>query len=159
MSGAGKSYVGAYVAKAFDLQFVDIDQEMEKRYGKPLQDILDQLGEAKFLEEQAGQIKDLQGRDNLVISPGGSVVYSIDAIKWLVANSVVVYLSVPFETIENRIAADVRGIVGLSEKSLCDLYEERRMLYESYAHHIIVADSKTPEIITRELRDILNIIS
>ena len=113
MCGAGKSHIGSLSAQAFGMDFVDIDREMEKESGQGLQLILDTLGDEKFLQQQEKQILDLADRDNLVVSPGGSVVYSKQAMHWLATNTIVVYLQVPHEIIANRISASARGIVGL----------------------------------------------
>ena len=159
MSGAGKSYVGEYAAAVFGMAYVDIDQHMEEMYKQPLQDILDNLGDAEFLKQQEQQVVSLQGKDNLVISPGGSVVYSVGAMDFLKQNSDIVYLEIDFAVIEKRVDERSRGIVGLDTNTLREVYDERVALYNKYADHTIQVTGRSRQTITQELRDILNIIS
>ena len=153
MSGAGKSYVGSSFAVHAGLEFVDIDKQMEGLYeGKPLQEILDEIGEERFLAEQETQVKQLAGQDDLVVSPGGSVVYTEGAMAFLKEFSTIVYLQVPLVTIKQRVACEPRGIVGLGSKTFDELYEERTVLYEQWADVVIDADGKTPEEIIAEIK-------
>lgn len=153
MSGAGKSYVGSAFAVHTGLEFVDIDKQMEGLYeGKPLQEILDEIGEERFLAEQETQVKQLAGQDNLVVSPGGSVVYTEGAMAFLKDFSTIVYLQVPLATIKQRVASESRGIVGLGSKTFDDLYRERSSLYKKWADVVIDADGKTSEEIIAEIK-------
>lgn len=153
MSGAGKSYVGSAFAVHTGLEFVDIDKQMEGLYeGKPLQEILDEIGEERFLAEQETQVKQLAGQDNLVVSPGGSVVYTEGAMAFLKDFSTIVYLQVPLATIKQRVASKSRGIVGLGSKTFDDLYRERSSLYKKWADVVIDADGKTSEEIIAEIK-------
>lgn len=160
MSGAGKSYVGSRFAAAHAMVFVDIDREMEAKYGgTPLQEILEELGEERFLKEQEEQVLALvEARrgveEGLVVSPGGSVVYTPGAMETLKKLGKVVYLQVPLAVIKERIAEEPRGIVGLGAKTFDELYEERTALYEKWADIVIDAQNKTPEEIIIELQQL-----
>lgn len=138
MSGAGKSHFGEQVARKSGLEFLDIDRMvLEPARGKPLQEILDEIGDEAFMrwEEQA-IIDATSGRDGLLISTPGSVVYEKVAMEHLRGISKVIYLKAPFRDIERR-AQGARGIVGGGTKSLREIHEERSPLYEKYAHHAI----------------------
>ncbi len=137
MSGAGKSYIGQQFADAYGLQFIDIARALEAAYQKPPQVILDSLGETAFLAAEAKQVIELGAIDNAVISPGGSVVYTKDAMDFLELISCVVYLAVPLSVIQSRIREGERGIVGLGTKSFAELYHERQALYEAAADVVI----------------------
>ena len=72
--------------------------------------------------------------NNYVISSGGSVIYSMMAMKFLKKNSVVVFLDAPFESIQKRLTnQETRGLVGL-KKGLKNLFNERLILYKKYAY-------------------------
>ena len=135
MAGAGKSYIGKHFAERYGLTFVDIDTLLAAAYRKPVQSILDELGEAKFLDiESEMLIADTSGRDDLVISPGGSIIYRDKAMDHAKDMSTIVYLKVPFETIEMRLKKKMsRGLVGLGGRTLRELYDERMPLYDLHA--------------------------
>ena len=72
--------------------------------------------------------------DKTIIATGGSVVYGTEAMEHLKEIGQVVYLEVPFEELEKRLA-DIkgRGVVLRAGQTLKDLYLERTPLYEKYA--------------------------
>ena len=133
MAGAGKSAIGKELAAMLSYRFVDIDEIIEEEAGLKLQQILDDSGEDKFLDIEERTILELGKVDKCVISPGGSVVYSAKAMKFLKENSVVLFLNAPFESIEKRLTnKEVRGIVGFKKRTLNTLHKERLILYRTY---------------------------
>jgi len=154
MAGAGKSHVGNLLAKKLGLEFLDVDRHLwEGTYGRPVQEILDERGEKWFLDEEERLIiEHTKGKDNLLISPPGSVAYQPKAMRHLKEISKVVYLRVPFATIEARLnRMPLRGIVGLGKKTLRELYDERHPLYEKYADSIINIAENNSAGIMREI--------
>jgi len=144
MTGSGKSTVGALLAKALSWNFVDVDIVLEAEHGKSLQSILDEHGDETFQSLETKKVKELRGVQETVISPGGSVVYSPEAMALLKSISTIVYLAIDAKTIRKRIDASARGIVGIKEKSFDELFEERKSLYEQYADITIQTHGKTP---------------
>lgn len=151
MSGVGKSGTGKILARKLGYAFVDVDKRIEaKAGGRPLQEILDLLGDDLFVGTEAAEVLSLAGIDRAVISPGGSVVYSDDAMRFLKRVSTVVWLYAPVEAIEARIDPSGRGIVGLKGRTFRELYAEREALYAKAADHI-VAVRDVPEDAAAEL--------
>lgn len=153
MPGVGKSYLGRKLAKRLGYTFIDVDKQMEKRYGKPLQKILDELGDEKFICAEAQEIRSLADVDKTLISPGGSVVYAPEAMELLKKISHIIYLAAPTELIQKRITVQSRGIVGLRDQSFAELHEERKALYEKWADITINADQKSENEIVQEMLD------
>ena len=81
-----------------------------------------------------------------VIATGGSVVYGKAAMEHLGKIGTIVYLKLSYETIAGRLQ-DIRGrgVVLREGQTLYDLYEERRSLYEKYAHVTVEEDGFTVE--------------
>lgn len=158
MPGAGKSFVGRRLADKLGLDFLDVDRALlEPTHGKPLQEILDELGEEKFiLAEGQAIIVGTIGKGDLVISPGGSVVYRKETMEHLKDISTVIYLKVPFSTVEARVANIPRGIVGLGTRSLKELYDERTPLYENYADFTIETEGHNTDEIVKEIIEFLD---
>ncbi len=134
MSGIGKSIIGKELAKRLKYRFIDTDKKIEEIYKSKLQKILDNFGDEKFLEIEEKTILNLGKIDNYVISPGGSIVYLKDAMKFLKKNSIVIFLNAPLKFIKNRTSDfSQRGIVGYKTKRLKTLFNERYPLYKQYA--------------------------
>jgi shikimate kinase len=152
MPGAGKSSVGKRLARLMGYAFIDTDNLIINAAGAPLQNIVDEQGDMALIGVEEQSILGLQLKDNSVIATGGSVVYSEKAMQFLKANSIVVYLNVPFEAIARRLSnIGTRGVVGLKGKGLSELYQERTNLYAFYADVTIkvAAKDKVQDVVTR----------
>ena len=155
MSGVGKSGTGKILARKLGYAFVDVDRRLEAKARKPLQEILDVLGDDLFVGAETAEVLALAGIDRAVIAPGGSVVYSDDAMRFLKRVSRVVWLYAPVEAIEARIDPSGRGIVGLKARTFRELYAEREELYAKAADHVVavrdVTEDAAAELIRRAL--------
>jgi shikimate kinase len=140
MPGSGKSYIGKKLANDLKYQLIDLDGITEMKHGMPLSVILEEIGEEKFLAEQEIEaIQETSSIDKAIISPGGSIIYSADAMKHLQSISTIIYLESDFITIKKRINNLPRGIVGLGTKTLLELYNERSALYRKWAYYTVNA--------------------
>ena len=157
MAGAGKSYIGKRLARRLGFKFVDIDTVLENSHGKNIQALLDEVGEAEYLRrETQALIESSSDRDNLVLSPGGSIIYTTEGVGHLKKNSRVVYLCVPFDVVEGRIKGlPPRAIIGLGKKTLRELYDERHPLYERTADLIVDTEDRDSEYTLKAIIDFL----
>jgi shikimate kinase len=140
MAGAGKSYLGSKLAEELGLDWIDSDVLLSEAHSnRDIQSILDQLGEEKYMETEGRICLDrMRGEDNLLLSPAGSIIYNHEWLQHVRDNSTIIYLKVPFETIEERLSkVPPRAIIGLGRKTLRELYDERHPRYEDCADLII----------------------
>ena len=148
MPGSGKSYIGKKLANRIGYTLIELDSLLEQEYNLPLQQILDKLGDETFLEKQANDaILYTKSRDGLIVSPGGSIVYTDYAMEHLNDVSKIIYLKTSLKTIKRRITETPRGIVGLKDNTLEYLYKERTLLYEKWALIIIDAEQDSEKVI------------
>lgn len=141
MPGAGKSTIGRPLASATGRSFIDIDQLIKERDGRPLQNIIDSSGLDHFTSLEEKTILELRV-ENTIIATGGSAIYSSQSMKYLKSQGAIVYLKVSYQEIDNRINnMNNRGIVIRKDQSLRDLYQERIPFYDRYAD-IIIDNSK-----------------
>ena len=155
MPGSGKSSVGQALAKKLGWGYADTDTLIIAKHGK-IQAILDTQGPVVFrkLEEEA--ILTLMARDQTVISPGGSVIYSGASMAHLKSLSTVIFLNVPLSVIQKRCEAANRGIVGLKEKGWDALYAERVALYKQYADLEIIPRGGPPSADAEQILPLLD---
>lgn len=152
MAGAGKSTVGKVLAKSLGYTFLDVDRLITEKAGVPLQVLIDKQGDLALIKFEEEAILNLGHMENCVISPGGSVIYSEKAMEHLKKISKIVFLDAPFRSIVKRIPnARKRGIVGLRDRSLKELFEERMILYQKYADFSIKLNGKEniPRVVER----------
>jgi len=134
MSGVGKSHIGALLAERLNYRFIDVDRVIEEAQHAKVRDLVDDLGDAKFLELEENAVLGLGEVCNSVIASGGSSVYSEQVMAFLKGISKVVFLDASLEEIK-RHTADFsgRGIVGLKQRGLEVVFSERQPLYRRYA--------------------------
>jgi shikimate kinase len=134
MAGAGKSTIGRALAHRLNYAFIDVDCLITEKAGMTLQALIDKQGDPSLIKFEEEAILKLEQVDECIISPGGSVVYSERAMEHLKKVSKIVFLDAPFKSIVRRIRnRRNRGIVGLRDRSLKELFEERVILYKKYA--------------------------
>ncbi|MBI4992478.1 MAG: shikimate kinase [Candidatus Harrisonbacteria bacterium] len=138
MPGSGKSTVGKLLASRLNLNFVDLDLLIKEKTGKTHQEILEKSGDKELLKLEEQYTLQLNFA-NTVFSPGGSIIYSPAAMAKLIRETNIFYLNLPLEEIKKRLGEniDYRGIVGLKEKGIEGLFEERVPAYQSCAHYTL----------------------
>ena len=138
MPGVGKSSIGKKLAKKLKYKFVDLDLEIQKREGKSIQKLLSLLGNKGLVKLEEREALGLDYKtQKMIISPGGSIVYSKKAMDFLKKHSIIIFLDAPLKEINRRINnLNERGIVGI-ERGLEELYQERNKLYKKYAEIMI----------------------
>ena len=151
MATAGKTTVGPILAKKLGFVLHDVDALMEKYEKDELRNVINTKGQDYILALEARTIakRDLHGK--VLVTPG-SIVHVPACHAQLKRQTTVVWLDVPYKTIEARMAQDKdRAVIGLRQKGLRPLFEERYPLYQSLADIRIVSGDKTPETIADEI--------
>lgn len=133
MPGVGKSTVGVVLAKALGYNFVDADLVIQQQTGQLLCELIAEHGTEGFLEIEDEVNSRIEGH-KAVIATGGSAVYCANAMEHYKEIATVLYLSVSYETLEERLGdLKNRGVVLNDGQTLKDLYDERTAYYEKYA--------------------------
>ena len=136
MAGCGKSCMGRALSSRLGIKLIDSDKLIEKRVGKKLQTIIDEQGVVEFrrIEEEVLLSITAPEGEHLIISTGGSAIYSKAAMDYLKTQGKIIYLYCGFETIKERLGDfSKRGVVLKDGQTLLDLYNERAPMYEAYA--------------------------
>lgn len=151
MPGAGKSTVGVVLAKNLGMRFLDSDICIQEEEDRLLHEIIAQDGLDAFIAIENRVNASLTVK-NSVIATGGSVVYGAEAMEHLGQIGTVVYLSLPYEEIEERLGdLTKRGVAVKNGQTLMDLYKERLPLYEKYADITIDCHQKAIREIVAEI--------
>ncbi|MCI6782847.1 shikimate kinase [Thermoguttaceae bacterium LCP21S3_D4] len=133
MPGVGKSTVGVVLAKALGYNFVDADLVIQQQTGKLLCELIAEHGTEGFLKIEDEVNSGIEGH-KAVIATGGSAVYCANAMEHYKEIATVLYLSVSYETLKERLGdLKNRGVVLKDGQTLKDLYDERTAYYEKYA--------------------------
>ena len=157
MPGCGKSTAGVVLAKALGMDFVDTDLIIQRSRNQRLHQIIDQLGDEGF---RALENEILSGiaTDNHIIATGGSAVYGTKAMEHLRSIGKVVYISLEYPQIKERLGdLHARGVSMKPGQTLQDLYNERTPLYEKWADVTVHCDGLRLREVVAEIRAKLNL--
>jgi shikimate kinase len=90
--GAGKTTIGRYLARLLEREFVDLDAEIEARCGADIPWIFDVEGEQGFRDRESALLREMTGRQDLVVATGGGIVLRAENRQLLKQCSLVIYL-------------------------------------------------------------------
>ena len=140
MMGSGKTTVGRMLAKQLGKIFVDSDEEIIKRTGVTVPHIFDVEGEAGFRQREAAAIRELTGRDNLVLATGGGAVLDEQNRTMLQQNGVVVYLKASVHDLWQRTRHDRNRPLLQTDNPharLAELFQQRDPLYRQVSDIVV----------------------
>lgn len=154
--GAGKTSVSRRLARMCGLSSVDMDTYIERREGKKVAAIFDEVGEAGFRAIEAQVMREFAQGDPLLVSCGGGVVVTPDNREVLSSDSgFTVYLKVSADEAKNRISDLSTRPLFTDIESARRRNAERAPLYESVADATVETAGKGVTAIAREVRGIL----
>jgi shikimate kinase len=140
--GSGKSTIGKKLAKRLGLNFIDVDDEIEKHYKKSITDIFKEKGESWFRDLEEDSITNLsQIAERSVISLGGGALISELNLKQVLKSGNLIYIESSAEEIWKRIRHSTRRPLMRDAKQRWDknmyiqrigsLLEQRKKGYQS----------------------------
>ena len=130
--GAGKTAIGREVARLTARDFVDLDEEIERRHG-PIATIFDERGEAEFRRlEEAVATEAFSSVDPRVIALGGGAVTSAGVRSALERRAFTVAVDVDPDDAWRRVRGSERPLAR-DEAAFRRLFDERRPAYEDAA--------------------------
>ena len=106
--GTGKTTVGRLLAQRLGYAFVDTDELIVARAGRPVAEIFREEGQAAFRRWEAWVAQELAGSEATVIATGGRLMLDEDNAAALSRNARVVCLTAAPEEILARLAGDER---------------------------------------------------
>ena len=157
---SGKSTVGRKLSKRLNLDFIDVDEEVEKSAGVPISWIFDVEGEKKFRERESKALINSLNVDNCVIATGGGVVLT-EQNRNLLKKATVIYLQTSIQTqLERTLNDNKRPLLKESEnveQTLREFKGIRDPLYEECANITINEGKNSHNAVVDEIIDQLNL--
>lgn len=153
--GTGKSAVARRVAEALEFEVVALDEQIVRRAGKPIPEIVAESGWPAFRDLEEEVVRDFAVRDNQVIDCGGGVIERDANIETLRRAGTVVWLRATTPTIVHRIAGDSQRPSLTGTKSFTEEVDEvlsrRTPRYQQIAHCEIDTDELSVQEVAQEV--------
>jgi shikimate kinase len=155
--GAGKSSVGRLLAARTGRAFRDMDGEIERREGLPIQAIVAGRGWDAFRRLEAALLEEICRGGGQVVSTGGGVVLDPQNVVRMQAGGRVVWLTAAAATVLRRISDDPASAAGRPPltpgagrlEEIPALLAERTPLYRAAAHAAVCTDDRSPAEVCR----------
>ncbi|HZE06256.1 MAG TPA: bifunctional shikimate kinase/3-dehydroquinate synthase [Solirubrobacteraceae bacterium] len=144
--GAGKTTA----ARALGETAIDVDEVIEARLGRRVQDVFAQQGEAAFREvEERVTLEMLADPGVEVVALGGGAIGSA-AVRDALKNCRVIWLETVWEDAWRRVEANGSRPLASDMRRFTELHDARQPVYESLADVIV------PATRSRQIKDVLD---
>ena len=138
MMGSGKSSIGSLVAKKLNLNFIDVDKEIEKELGLSISKIFETKGEDYFRKFEEKKTLKILKNNSTVISLGGGAFINKVIRKEVLKNHISFWLNWDNETLINRIKNSKKRPIAFksTDNELIDLIKKRSNIYSKALYEI-----------------------
>jgi XRE family transcriptional regulator, aerobic/anaerobic benzoate catabolism transcriptional regulator len=156
LRGAGKSTLGAMLAKELAVPFIELDREIERESGTSLSEVFDLYGQSAFRRYERRALESIIERhDRAVIATGGSIVSEAATFDLLLSACFTVWLAAAPEEHMARVVAqgDTRPMADNEEamEDLRRILAGREALYSKADARVDTAGKTTAQSL-RELK-------
>ena len=144
MMGSGKSYWAQQMAAATNLNWMDLDAEIEKETSITIKEIFETDGEAAFrlLEQKALHTTTLH--NNIIIATGGGTPCFFDNMNWMNAHGTTIFINEPVNILVQRLQNEKakRPLISNSDnealhQSLTETLISRMDFYNKAQHTLV----------------------
>ncbi len=138
--GSGKSFLGKKLSKYMNVQFIDLDVEIESYEQKTINEIFYENGESFFRIKEAQYLRNYHDT-SFVMATGGGTPCFYDNLSFMKKNGITIYLNVNINTIINNLNKKKESIKRpiLKKNNNNELKElaKKRQLYYNQADYNI----------------------
>lgn len=148
---AGKSTVGPLAADLLGLEFIDLDQEIERAQGKPIGAIFAERGEQAFRELEAEALEQIMSQGPKVVATGGGTPCHGHNLARMRERGLVLALTAPLDVLIARVDdPTTRPLLMRPDHEIRDLFAARMPLYRQ-AHACLGTEDVLPGDLARTI--------
>jgi shikimate kinase len=142
LPGSGKTTLGKQLAERLNINFIDLDTEIEKSEGESIALIFKKFGEDHFRKAESNQLQNwANSNENFVMATGGGAPCFFDNMEVMNQAGTTIFLDVPAKEIAKRISGQSVNrplLLNLSFEELKDKIEflrsQRKPFYRIAKH-------------------------
>ena len=149
--GSGKTTLGRLLARALNLEFVDLDRAIVKSAGKGIPQIFAEHGEKHFRDlEHKALLEALDGGTPSVVACGGGAVVRPDN-RILLRDVMTVFVREDTDVLYHRTRGPDRPLRAASREEFGLRYAERLPFYREVADIEVETDGRLPARVAEEV--------
>jgi shikimate kinase len=158
--GAGKSTVGAVLARELGWQFIDLDEVIESSSQRTIAEIFQDYGEVEFRRRERQAVEHLRNRDRIVLALGGGTVEDESTRSLLLQppENCLVFLDAPLPELLARcmVKGKVRPLLAAPEA--LEARHHRRLPHYRTAHITVSTAGLAPQAVAeRVIEEVLRL--
>jgi shikimate kinase len=165
--GSGTSTIGRLLGRLTGLEFIDLDDFIEKRYCATVRELFAARGEAWFRSCERDMLHEVGEWENVVVACGGGTPCYFDNMEWMNAHGTTVYLDASIERLHERLLRGQHKRPLIADKSedelrtfIVDALLERMPYYEKASLHFnanLLGNEQEKEVTARRLAETLHL--
>ncbi len=101
--GCGKTTLGRAVASAASMQFIDLDELIERESGMTIREIFNAHGEPYFRQLERETLEQVSKLDDVIIATGGGTPCQTKLMDLMLATGTPVFLEASIECLHSRL--------------------------------------------------------
>lgn len=107
--GSGKTTAGKKLASMMGWSFIDLDNVIEEKEGRSINDIFSESGEEYFRNAESMVLKELSDKQDIIIATGGGTPCFAENMKYMNENGITVYLKLNPGQLASRLRGGTAG--------------------------------------------------
>ena len=154
--GSGKTAVAKEIAESTDLKYIEMDELIEKKEARNINDIFKDSGEDYFRKVEKEALKEISLADKQVVSCGGGVVIDEANVNLMKDSGVLICLQASPDVIYKRVKNNKdRPLLNVEnpQVKIEELLRIRRPYYQK-ANYIIETDNLSVQQVAQEVKSI-----
>ncbi|WP_249871271.1 shikimate kinase [Oceanobacillus saliphilus] len=155
--GVGKTTIGRAVAKKLYRDFIDIDEEIEKKFNMPTSEIFKMYGEKTFRQTEKETIIHACKQKLKIISVGGGAFLQEEIRDACLSHCIIFFLDLSWDSWKERISLliDSRPVLqGKTIDEIQQLFYDRQPIYEDH-HSRVITDNLVEDEVADYITDSL----
>ena len=159
--GTGKSTVARILGRQLEMEVIDLDQLIEQSAGKTIREIFQEGGESLFRDLESETLETTVKRSASIISLGGGAILRETNRDIIGRFGLCFWLDANAGTIFSRLCGDEAtaqrrpALTNLGEfEEVRELLQHRYPLYQAASNYRIDTESKKPDEVAEEVREL-----
>ena len=157
--GSGKSTIGRLLSKKLNINFIDLDDYIERQLEKSISTIFEEHGEIYFRKMEHNFVKELMSKkDSFILSTGGGTPCYSQNMEVINSKSTnVFYLKLSIAALVERLTLEkehrplIKNIETAEMAEFIGKHLFERSFYYQQATNSISCDNKTPDQVVDEI--------